>query len=185
MFLRTYCILVLGLDLVVGLVFDNLQNFGTGNFSTRLQRDSRVEWPSEHYFLNCQAEGSNAMNSADIRTSPTCKCDLLVPVCPSLHTLLHPIRVLLVIHGIAGFSSICPEFDLVHLSSFGIVPCVEGMVIVDLLLRVYMSSSVRTSLSNHVIPNRQGIKALSIQLTHGLHVAQANHKYSIQCVFAR
>ena len=65
------------------------------------------------------------MNSAKIRTSSTCKCDLLVPICPFPHTLLHPIHVLPVICDAAGFSIICPEFqrnfDLVHLSSFGIV----------------------------------------------------------------
>ena len=33
MFLRTFWLLVLGLDLVVGLVFDNIQNFGTSDFS--------------------------------------------------------------------------------------------------------------------------------------------------------
>ena len=53
MILRIYCLLELGLDLVVGLVFDNLQNFCASDFSMRLLRDNQVEWPSEQYFLIC------------------------------------------------------------------------------------------------------------------------------------
>ena len=80
-FLRIYCFLVLGLDLAVGLVPDNLPNFCTCDFSMRLVRDNQVEWPSEHYFLICQIEDTNLMNIADTRTSSSCKCDLLVPIC--------------------------------------------------------------------------------------------------------
>ena len=65
------------------------------------------------------------MNIADTRTSSTSKCDLLVPMCPLLRTLLRPTHVLLVICDATGSSIICPEFlcnyCLVHLSSFGIV----------------------------------------------------------------
>ena len=51
-FLRIYCFLVLGLDLSVGLVPDNLPNFCTSEFSIRLLGDNQVEGPPEHYFLN-------------------------------------------------------------------------------------------------------------------------------------
>ena len=40
-FLRIYCFLVLGLDLAVGLVPDNLPNFCTGDFSIQLLRDNQ------------------------------------------------------------------------------------------------------------------------------------------------
>ena len=37
----------------------------------------------------------------NVRTSSACKSDLLVPICPFLHTSLRPIRVLLVVDGTA------------------------------------------------------------------------------------
>ena len=46
-------------------------------------------------------ECSNLMNIANVRTSSACKSDLLVPICPFLHTSLRPIRVLLVVDGTA------------------------------------------------------------------------------------
>ena len=118
MLLRTW-------DLVVGLIFDKLPNICTSDFSMRLQRDSQVEWSSEHYFLNCWVEDINLTSIADTRTSSTCTCNVLVSICSFLHTQLRPIQVILVICDIAAFSKICPEFlcnfRLVHLSSFDIV----------------------------------------------------------------
>ena len=124
MFLRTWCLHVLDLDLVVGLLFDKLRNISTSDFSMRLQRDNQIEWSSELYFRNCSVEDTNLMNIVDTRTSSTCKCNVLVPICPFLHTQLRPIQVLFVICDIAYFPKICPEFlcnfRLMHLSSFGI-----------------------------------------------------------------
>ena len=125
MILRTYCLLSLGLEFVVGLVFVILQIFGRHGFSMQCRAiiGSSGHWSV--FYLKCQAECSNLMNSAGVRTSSTGKSDLLVPICLSLHALLHPIQLLLAIDGTADPSNICLEFlcnfRLVHLSSFGIV----------------------------------------------------------------
>ena len=105
MTLRTSCLLAPGLELV-----DILQISVEMIFPMQLQNDNQIERPSEHFFLNCLAGGSNSMNSATARTSQLCKSDLLVPSCSSLHTLLHSIHVLLAVDGTADPSRTCLYF---------------------------------------------------------------------------
>ena len=55
----------------------------------------------------------------------------------------------------------------------------ECLVTVGLFFRFSISSSVRTSLFNHVIRHCQCIKSFSIQATHDLHMTQANSTSTI------
>ena len=79
MFPRICFLLVLGLDPVVGLVFENPQSSSGDDFSMQLQSDERVEKPLERFFLNCFAQEFGPRER--VRVIFLCQCVNLFTLC--------------------------------------------------------------------------------------------------------